>query len=183
MTKRQLRWLLLVIFGLIVLVFWWHSRAVTPDKPHPSALSAHQTIVFPKETNGLPGQAQLKSGQLVEKDGKQYRTLSASLPQQSGKIYFYCQVSEIGDKKGIKKLLAAGYQAGKNHVFDGQLQFYLPEENRIHFTVSGRVFSQTKLKKVTAQSKPTDEVGVYEIQVVAKNALINSLLDHQDLVY
>lgn len=102
MTKRQLRWLLLVIFGLIVLVFWWHSRAVTPDKPHPSALSAHQTIVFPKETNGLPGQAQLKSGQLVEKDGKQYRTLSASLPQQSGKIYFYCQVSEIGDKKGIK---------------------------------------------------------------------------------
>lgn len=132
MTKRQLRWLLLVIFGLIVLVFWWHSRAVTPDKPHPSALSAHQTIVFPKETNGLPGQAQLKSGQLVEKDGKQYRTLSASLPQQSGKIYFYCQVSEIGDKKGIKKLLAAGYQAGKNHVFDGQLQFYLPEENRIH---------------------------------------------------
>ncbi|MFA1345630.1 hypothetical protein ACDK68_08540 [Streptococcus dysgalactiae] len=103
MTKRQLRWLLLVIFGLIVLVFWWHSRAVTPDKPHPSALSAHQTIVFPKETNGLPGQAQLKSGQLVEKDGKQYRTLSASLPQQSGKIYFYCQVSEIGDKKGIKK--------------------------------------------------------------------------------
>ncbi|MGV3081151.1 hypothetical protein [Streptococcus dysgalactiae] len=155
MTKRQLRWLLLVIFGLIVLVFWWHSRAVTPDKPHPSALSAHQTIVFPKETNGLPGQAQLKSGQLVEKDGKQYRTLSAPLPQQ----------------------------AGKNHVFDGQLQFYLPEENRIHFTVSGRVFSQTKLKKVTAQSKPTDEVGVYEIQVVAKNALIDSLLDHQDLVY
>lgn len=119
----------------------------------------------------------------MEKDGKQYRALSASLPQQSGKIYFYCQVSEIGDKKGIKKLLAAGYQAGKNHVFDGQLQFYLPEENRIHFTVSGRVFSQTKLKKVTAQSKQTDEVGVYEIQVVAKNALIDSLLDHQDLVY
>lgn len=119
----------------------------------------------------------------MKKDGKQYRTLSASLPQQSGKIYFYYQVSETGEKKGIKKLLSAGYQAGKNHVFDGQLQFYLPKENRIHFTVSGRVFSQTKIKKVTAQSKPTDEEGVYEIQVAAKNALIDFLLDHQDLVY
>ncbi|MGJ0022211.1 hypothetical protein [Streptococcus dysgalactiae] len=41
MAKRQLRWLLLVIFGLKVLVFWWHSRAVTPDKPQSSALSDH----------------------------------------------------------------------------------------------------------------------------------------------
>ncbi|GFG42319.1 hypothetical protein [Streptococcus canis] len=183
MTKRQLLWFFLAIFGLMVLLFWWHSRAVIPDQHQPSALSVSQAIIFPKETNGLPGQAQLKSGQLVEKDGKQYRTLSASLPQQSGKIYFYCQVSETGEKKGIKKILAAGYQAGKNHVFDGQLQFYLPEENRIHFTVSGKIFAQTKVKKVTAQSKPTDEVGGYEIQVVAKNVLRAPLLDHQDLVY
>ncbi|WP_256866591.1 hypothetical protein [Streptococcus dysgalactiae] len=41
MAKRQFRWLLLVILGLIVLVFWWHSRAVIPDKPQSSALSAH----------------------------------------------------------------------------------------------------------------------------------------------
>ena len=109
-------------------------------------------------------------------------TLYDSVPGDAGKVYFYCEVSKSGWFRGIKRIIYAGYNAG-DLVFSGNFQYALPDANRIHYTLSGGLYSTTTTTVSTGGSIGIGEAGSVNIQVSQTSNYKRSLYYHGDRYY
>lgn len=109
-------------------------------------------------------------------------TLYAYVPGDAGQVYFYCEVSKSGWFRGIKRIIYAGYNAG-DLVFSGNFQYALPDANRIHYTLSGGLYSTTTTTVSTGGSIGIGEAGSVNIQVSQTSNYKRSLYYHGDRYY
>lgn len=109
-------------------------------------------------------------------------TLYAYVPEDAGQVYFYCEVSKSGWFRGIKRIIYAGYNAG-DLVFSGNFQYALPDANRIHYTLSGGLYSTTTTTVSTGGSIGIGETGSVNIQLSRTSSYKRSLYYHGDRYY
>lgn len=94
-----------------------------------------------------------------------------------GTVYFYCETSESGWFRGIKRIIYAGY----NHPrlgFKGTLQYALPDANRIHFTLNGSLHHHATTSISGGGSIGVGGLSSFEIGMsisgnFAKNVFVN----------
>ena len=109
-------------------------------------------------------------------------TLYGYVPGYAGKVYFYCEVSKSGWFRGIKRIIYAGYYAGDS-VFSGNFQYALPNANRIHYTLSGGLYSNTQTTVSTGGSIGIGQTGSVNIQISRTSSYKRSLYYHGDRYY
>lgn len=109
-------------------------------------------------------------------------TLYGYVPGVAGQVYFYCEVSKSGWFRGIKRIIYAGYNAG-NLVFSGNFQYALPDANRIHYTLSGGLYSNTTTTVSAGGSVGIGQTGSVNIQVSSTTNYVRSLYYHGDRYY
>ena len=109
-------------------------------------------------------------------------TVSDYVPGNAGKVYFYCEVSKSGWLRGIKKIIYAGYYAG-NLVFSGNFQYALPDANRIHYTLSGGLYSNAQTTVSTGGSIGIGQTGSVNIQICRTTNYVRSLYCHRATYY
>ena len=117
-------------------------------------------------------------------DGSSIRdvTLTRDVPGRVGQVYFYCQVERSGWFRRIIRVIYAGYNSG-NFVFNGQFQYHLADPNRIHYTLSGGLYSNTTYTVSGGGSIGLDEIANLDISVSGTSSYIKNLLYHGGVTY
>ncbi|MBY5050936.1 hypothetical protein [Streptococcus agalactiae] len=144
-------------------------------------------ILFP-EDNVISFRSAGPSTQMASKSYVMLRaaiqdhTFTQNLPKGAGSVYFYCQVSTSGGFRGIQRIIYGGYNAGSK-AFSGNFQYFLPDPNRIHYTVSGQLFSNTTVTTSAGGSIGIGEGTSVNIGVSSTTKPAGSILHHGDITY
>lgn len=109
-------------------------------------------------------------------------TRTQNLPNGAGQVYFYCQVSTGGSFRGIHRIIYAGYNSG-NLVFNGQFQYHLSDPNRIHYTLSGGLYSNVAYTVTGGGSIGIGEYGSANISISGTSNFVRGLYHHGDVGY
>lgn len=112
----------------------------------------------------------------------QDKTLIGYVPESAGQVYFYCEVSTSGWFRGIQRIIYAGYHSG-DLVFSGNFQYHLADPNRIHYTLSGGLYSNTTTTTSSGGSVGLGEVGSIEVTVSSTTSYVKKLYYHGDVRY
>lgn len=112
----------------------------------------------------------------------QDHTFNQALPYGAGVVYFYCQVSTSGGFRGIQRIIYGGYNAGVR-AFSGNFQYFLPDPNRIHYTVSGQLYSNTSVTSSVGGSIGIGEVASINVGVSSTTRPAGSIVYHGDIRY
>ena len=112
----------------------------------------------------------------------QYTTRTQNIPDNAGQVYFYCQVSTSGGFRGIQKIIYAGYNSG-NLVFNGQFQYYLPDPNKIPYTLNGGLYSNTTFSVTGGGSVELGGGASMNVSVTGTSNYVKNLYYHGDIGY
>lgn len=83
-----------------------------------------------------------------------YPTLYGYVPLNGTHVYFYCETSESGWFRGVKRILYAGYYSG-HLAFKGNFQYHLQSSDRIRYTLNGHLYSYT-----TSTTSAGGQIGI-----------------------
>lgn len=114
--------------------------------------------------------------------GFSYSTLNSYLPGDAGLVYFYCEVSVSGQFRGIRRIVYAGYNPG-NLVFSGNFQYHLENAGKIHYTISGGLYSNTTTTNSVGSGVGIGGVGSVNVSVSSTSNFVRSILYHGNRYY
>lgn len=108
------------------------------------------------------------------------RTIENSV--EGGTAYFYCSTDESGWFRAIKSIIYAGY----NHPslgFNGTLQYYLPDPNRIHYTLNGNFYYHSTTSVQGGASIGVGGSATLNIGSSITSNFAKSVLVHRDITF
>ncbi|HFU3799417.1 TPA: hypothetical protein ACGO0I_000427 [Streptococcus suis] len=137
-------------------------------------------ILFPRKR--MARSVEDETSYVIFRAAAQYTTRTQNLPNGAGQVYFYCQVSTSGGFRGIHRIIYAGYNAG-NLVFNGNFQYHLADPNRIHYTLSGGLYSNTTYTVTGNVGAGVGGVVNANVSVSSTSSFVKSLYYHGDVGY